>query len=118
VCIPSLEDLCLLDAGVGLELHGYRIPSGLQRHYPGTTVLVVTVVVLQKAQVAALRPDVASKMIVLGLEVSGSDNSLENCWISSEVNAPYLCHAAWDGTATNLALVMPTIKTRYKEGLD
>jgi hypothetical protein len=73
VCIPSLEDLCLLDAGVGLELHGYRIPSGLQRHYP------VIVVILQKARVAALRPDVASKMIVLGLEVSGSDNSLENC---------------------------------------
>jgi hypothetical protein len=115
VCIPSLEDLCLLDAGVGLELHGYRIPSGLQRHYPSMAVLVV---ILQKARVAALRPNVASKMIVLGLEVSGSDNSLENCWISSEVNAPYLCHAAQDGTTTNLALVMPTIKTRYKEGLD
>jgi hypothetical protein len=47
--------------------------------------------------------------------VSGSGNSLRNHWIPSKVDAPYLCCAAWDGAATNLALVVPAIKARYKD---
>jgi hypothetical protein len=54
ICVSSVvepirgsEDPCLLDAGAGVDLHVFWIPSGLQWHYPCTTVFVVIVVVLQ-----------------------------------------------------------------------
>jgi hypothetical protein len=44
--IRGTEDLCLHDAGVGVEFHGYKKSSSLQLHCPGTAEPVVIVVIL------------------------------------------------------------------------
>jgi hypothetical protein len=103
--IRGSEVPCPLDAGVGVDLLVFRIPFGLQRH-------VDFIVVLQSTQAAVLRLDAMTKMIVLGLEVLGSGNSLKNRWILREDDAPYLCCAARDGATTNFALVAHAIKAR------
>jgi hypothetical protein len=57
-------------------------------------------------------------MIILGLEVLGSGNSLKNRWILREDDAPYLCCAARDGATTNFTLVAPAIKVRLRKRLN
>jgi hypothetical protein len=80
--IWNSDDPCLLDADVGVELHGYQ---GLQQHCYGTTVPVV--IILQKARMAVLLVFFSHKIICNRTDVnySSSPRSILGYRIHKEV---------------------------------
>jgi hypothetical protein len=76
--IRGSEVSCLLDASTGVDLNMFLIPFSLQRHCPSTIVPVVIIIILQTTQTVTLHPDATCEMLILGLELLWSDNSLGN----------------------------------------
>jgi hypothetical protein len=100
----------MLDAGVDVELHGYRIPSGLQWNCPGMAVLMV--VSYKTPQVAAFVTASSAQSNRLGLGVLGSGGSHRNHWIPCKADTPYKYSTARDGATTKIMLAMPPIKAQ------